>query len=88
MLLILQIGPLLQKTVESFRLVTPTTGNYVPPYKDPWSSLWLTSVQVHSSRVRYYRICYPTDEQLFSVRSPAAYFKAMNITIVCFTTSA
>lgn len=29
------MGPSLQKTVASFKLVTPTD-NYVPPYKDPW----------------------------------------------------
>lgn len=29
------MGPLLQKTVTSFRLLPPTE-NYVPPYKDPW----------------------------------------------------
>ncbi|KAI5669410.1 hypothetical protein M9H77_19263 [Catharanthus roseus] len=29
------MGPFLQKTVESFRLLPPTE-NYVPPYKDPW----------------------------------------------------
>lgn len=29
------IGPYLQKTVESFSLLPPTD-NYVPPYKDPW----------------------------------------------------
>ncbi|XP_071917511.1 psbP domain-containing protein 5, chloroplastic-like isoform X1 [Coffea arabica] len=29
------MGPLLQKTVASFRLLPPTE-NYVPPYKDPW----------------------------------------------------
>ncbi|KAH9616452.1 hypothetical protein KSS87_018430 [Heliosperma pusillum] len=28
-------GPMLKKTVESFRLLPPTE-NYVPPYKDPW----------------------------------------------------
>lgn len=30
-----ELGPFLQKTVDSFRLVPPTE-NYVPPYKDPW----------------------------------------------------
>lgn len=30
-----KMGPLLEKTVSSFRLVSPTE-NYVPPYKDPW----------------------------------------------------
>ncbi|KAI4316261.1 hypothetical protein L6164_024258 [Bauhinia variegata] len=30
-----KMGPLLEKTVNSFRLVSPTE-NYVPPYKDPW----------------------------------------------------
>ncbi|KAJ4821564.1 Photosystem II reaction center PsbP family protein [Rhynchospora pubera] len=30
-----QIGPFLEKTVASFRLLPPTE-NYVPPYKDPW----------------------------------------------------
>ncbi|XP_072968421.1 psbP domain-containing protein 5, chloroplastic [Typha angustifolia] len=29
------IGPFLEKTVASFRLLPPTE-NYVPPYKDPW----------------------------------------------------
>ncbi|XP_062205584.1 psbP domain-containing protein 5, chloroplastic [Phragmites australis] len=29
------VGPFLQKTVASFRLLPPTE-NYVPPYKDPW----------------------------------------------------
>ncbi|CAK9312876.1 unnamed protein product [Citrullus colocynthis] len=29
------MGPFLQKTVESFRLLSPTR-DYVPPYKDPW----------------------------------------------------
>ncbi|CAL4975262.1 unnamed protein product [Urochloa decumbens] len=29
------MGPFLQKTVASFRLLPPTE-NYVPPYKDPW----------------------------------------------------
>lgn len=29
------IGPLLQKTVASFRFLPPTE-NYVPPYQDPW----------------------------------------------------
>lgn len=29
------MGPFLQKTVASFRLL-PGTENYVPPYKDPW----------------------------------------------------
>ncbi|XP_020581155.1 psbP domain-containing protein 5, chloroplastic isoform X2 [Phalaenopsis equestris] len=29
------LGPFLQKTVASFRLLPPTE-NYVPPYKDPW----------------------------------------------------
>lgn len=29
------MGPFLEKTVESFRLLPPTD-NYVPPYKDPW----------------------------------------------------
>ncbi|KAG9459339.1 hypothetical protein H6P81_003847 [Aristolochia fimbriata] len=29
------MGPLLEKTVASFRLL-PTTDEYVPPYKDPW----------------------------------------------------
>ncbi|XP_050938183.1 psbP domain-containing protein 5, chloroplastic isoform X5 [Cucumis melo] len=29
------MGPFLQKTVESFRLLPPTE-DYVPPYKDPW----------------------------------------------------
>ncbi|MQL97075.1 hypothetical protein Taro_029760 [Colocasia esculenta] len=29
------MGPLLEKTVDSFRLLPPTD-NYVPPYKDPW----------------------------------------------------
>ncbi|XP_042458400.1 psbP domain-containing protein 5, chloroplastic-like [Zingiber officinale] len=29
------LGPVLQKTVESFRLLPPTE-NYVPPFKDPW----------------------------------------------------
>ncbi|PON53077.1 PsbP family [Parasponia andersonii] len=30
-----QMGPLLQKTVDSFRLLPPTE-DYVPPFKDPW----------------------------------------------------
>lgn len=30
-----KMGPLLEKTVASFRLIPPTD-NYVPPYKDPW----------------------------------------------------
>lgn len=30
-----KMGPYLEKTVASFRLVPPT-GDYVPPYKDPW----------------------------------------------------
>nr|AKM76457.1 DUF1795-like photosystem II reaction center PsbP family protein [Geranium incanum] len=30
-----QMGPVLEKTVASFRLL-PSTENYVPPYKDPW----------------------------------------------------
>lgn len=30
-----KMGPLLEKTVASFRLLPPTD-NYVPPYKDPW----------------------------------------------------
>lgn len=30
-----KMGPYLQKTVASFRLLPPTD-NYVPPYKDPW----------------------------------------------------
>nr|AKM76462.1 DUF1795-like photosystem II reaction center PsbP family protein [Monsonia marlothii] len=30
-----QMGPVLEKTVASFRLL-PSTDNYVPPYKDPW----------------------------------------------------
>lgn len=30
-----QMGPVLEKTVASFRLLPPTE-NYVPPYKDPW----------------------------------------------------
>lgn len=30
-----QMGPFLEKTVASFRLLPPTD-NYVPPYKDPW----------------------------------------------------
>ncbi|KAK9102137.1 hypothetical protein Sjap_019391 [Stephania japonica] len=29
------MGPFLQKTVDSFRLLPPTD-NYVPPFKDPW----------------------------------------------------
>ncbi|XP_004501276.1 psbP domain-containing protein 5, chloroplastic [Cicer arietinum] len=29
------MGPLFEKTVSSFRLVSPTE-NYVPPFKDPW----------------------------------------------------
>ncbi|RWR73230.1 psbP domain-containing protein 5, chloroplastic isoform X1 [Cinnamomum micranthum f. kanehirae] len=29
------MGPFLEKTVASFRLLPPTD-NYVPPYKDPW----------------------------------------------------
>jgi hypothetical protein len=29
------MGPILKKTVASFRLLTPTE-KYVPPYKDPW----------------------------------------------------
>ncbi|KAI7730717.1 hypothetical protein M8C21_017423 [Ambrosia artemisiifolia] len=29
------MGPVLEKTVSSFRLLPPTE-NYVPPYKDPW----------------------------------------------------
>nr|AFK49217.1 unknown [Lotus japonicus] len=29
------MGPYLEKTVSSFRLISPTE-NYVPPYKDPW----------------------------------------------------
>ncbi|XP_057959382.1 psbP domain-containing protein 5, chloroplastic isoform X4 [Malania oleifera] len=29
------MGPLLEKTVSSFRLLPPTV-NYVPPFKDPW----------------------------------------------------
>ncbi|MBA0693665.1 hypothetical protein Goari_004024 [Gossypium aridum] len=32
---IIQMGPLLEQTVASFRLLPPTD-NYVPPYKDPW----------------------------------------------------
>jgi len=35
----MQMGPLLEKTVSSFRLVSPTE-NYVPPYKDPWRFWW------------------------------------------------
>ncbi|KAK7351416.1 hypothetical protein VNO77_10861 [Canavalia gladiata] len=30
-----KLGPFLEKTVSSFRLLSPTE-NYVPPYKDPW----------------------------------------------------
>ncbi|KAK6119463.1 hypothetical protein DH2020_046791 [Rehmannia glutinosa] len=30
-----KMGPFLEKTVASFRLIPPTE-NYVPPYKDPW----------------------------------------------------
>ncbi|XP_021276942.1 psbP domain-containing protein 5, chloroplastic isoform X2 [Herrania umbratica] len=30
-----KMGPLLEQTVASFRLLLPTD-NYVPPYKDPW----------------------------------------------------
>nr|AKM76475.1 DUF1795-like photosystem II reaction center PsbP family protein [Pelargonium transvaalense] len=30
-----KMGPALEKTVASFRLL-PSTDNYVPPYKDPW----------------------------------------------------
>jgi hypothetical protein len=30
-----KMGPIFEKTVSSFRLVTPTE-NYVPPFKDPW----------------------------------------------------
>ncbi|KAJ8425994.1 hypothetical protein Cgig2_007808 [Carnegiea gigantea] len=30
-----QMGPILKRTVDSFRLLPPTE-NYVPPYKDPW----------------------------------------------------
>ncbi|KAG8635822.1 hypothetical protein MANES_16G068300v8 [Manihot esculenta] len=30
-----KMGPFLEKTVASFRLLPPTD-NYVPPYKDPW----------------------------------------------------
>nr|AKM76459.1 DUF1795-like photosystem II reaction center PsbP family protein [Geranium phaeum] len=30
-----QMGPVLEKTITSFRLL-PSTENYVPPYKDPW----------------------------------------------------
>ncbi|KAJ4707987.1 PsbP family [Melia azedarach] len=30
-----KMGPYLEKTVDSFRLLPPTE-NYVPPYKDPW----------------------------------------------------
>ncbi|KAB2023953.1 hypothetical protein ES319_D06G054500v1 [Gossypium barbadense] len=30
-----KMGPLLEQTVASFRLLPPTD-NYVPPYKDPW----------------------------------------------------
>nr|AKM76455.1 DUF1795-like photosystem II reaction center PsbP family protein [Erodium trifolium] len=30
-----QMGPVLEKTVASFRLL-PSTDSYVPPYKDPW----------------------------------------------------
>ncbi|TXG62079.1 hypothetical protein EZV62_013442 [Acer yangbiense] len=30
-----KMGPFLEKTVSSFRLLPPTE-NYVPPYKDPW----------------------------------------------------
>nr|AKM76458.1 DUF1795-like photosystem II reaction center PsbP family protein [Geranium maderense] len=30
-----QMGPVLEKTVASFRLL-PSTESYVPPYKDPW----------------------------------------------------
>lgn len=29
------MGPILKRTVDSFRLLPPTE-NYVPPYKDPW----------------------------------------------------
>lgn len=38
--LILQMGPSLEKTVASFRLLPPTE-SYVPPYKDPWRFWWL-----------------------------------------------
>ncbi|KAL2897743.1 PsbP domain-containing protein 5 chloroplastic, partial [Bienertia sinuspersici] len=38
------MGPILKRTVNSFRLLPPTD-NYVPPYKDPWrfwvSNAWL-----------------------------------------------
>ena len=33
------MGPFLQKTVASFRLLPPTD-SYVPPYKDPWRFWW------------------------------------------------
>jgi hypothetical protein len=36
---VLQMGPYLEKTVASFRLLPPT-GDYVPPYKDPWRFWW------------------------------------------------
>lgn len=35
----MQMGPFLEKTVASFRLLPPTD-NYVPPYKDPWRFWW------------------------------------------------
>lgn len=31
----MQMGPVLERTVGSFRLLPPTD-SYVPPYKDPW----------------------------------------------------
>lgn len=35
----MQMGPFLEKTVASFRLIPPTE-YYVPPYKDPWRFWW------------------------------------------------
>jgi len=35
----MQMGPVLERAVGSFRLLPPTD-SYVPPYKDPWRFWW------------------------------------------------
>lgn len=37
---VMQLGPILKKTADSFHLLPPTE-NYVPPFKDPWRFWWL-----------------------------------------------
>ncbi|KAL8139225.1 hypothetical protein V2J09_005246 [Rumex salicifolius] len=44
------MGPVLKKTVESFRLLPPTD-NYVPPFKDPWR-FWSSNM---NKRIRLFK---------------------------------